>query len=110
MLTFKLPRVIVLGGKNAGKSSLLENITKCPVFPRNAGLCTKMPVRLQLCHVNTEAECSVSIVWQGVSTQLQSRDSILAEVEAIMHKVDTVIADELTIKICQVSARQMDDC
>jgi len=26
---FQLPKVIVIGGKSAGKSSLLENITKC---------------------------------------------------------------------------------
>lgn len=102
-LSLKLPRVIVLGGKNAGKSSLLDNITKCPVFPRSAGLCTKMPVRLQLCHVDTEADCSVSIIWQGVSKQLQSRDSILAEVEAIMHTLETVVEDELTVKVCQVT-------
>ena len=29
-----LPRVIVIGNESAGKSCLLENITKCQIFPR----------------------------------------------------------------------------
>ena len=49
----ELPKVIVIGGKSAGKSSLLENITKCSVFPRDRDLCTKRPVKLQLKQVDT---------------------------------------------------------
>lgn len=103
MVAFQLPRVIVLGGKSAGKSSLLENITKCPVFPRSAGLCTKMPVKLQLTQVATEAESMVSITWRGVTTFLESIDDILAEVAGIMDTLKTVVADELTVQICQVT-------
>ena len=105
MVEFQLPRVIVLGGKSAGKSSLLENITKCPIFPRNTALCTKMPLRLQLTKVSSEAECKVSIVWQGNSNTLQSKDDILAEVSRIMDTVDTIVADELVVQICQVRSR-----
>ena len=104
LVQFKLPRVVVIGAKDAGKSSLLENITKCPVFPRNTGLCTKMPVRLQLTHVATEAECTVKIRWRDVSKTLPSRDDILAEVQGIMDKVDMIQADELTVQIFQVSS------
>ena len=43
-----LPRVVVVGSRDAGKSSLLENITKCSIFPRDKGLCTKMPIRFHL--------------------------------------------------------------
>ena len=45
---FELPQVIVIGSESSGKSSLLENITKCPVFPRSAGICTKCPIVLKL--------------------------------------------------------------
>ena len=103
LVNFKLPRVVVIGAKDAGKSSLLENITKCPVFPRKSGLCTKMPVRLQLTHVATEAESSVKIRWGDVNKTLQSRDNILAEVQEIMDKVDTIQAQELTVQICEVN-------
>ena len=102
MLHFKLPRVIVLGGKNAGKSSLLENVTKCAIFPRNSDLCTKTPVKLQLVQVATPAECSVSIQWRGHSHKLKSKDDILAEVSKIMDSLQTVVADEITIQLREV--------
>ena len=102
MVAFKLPTVIVVGGRSAGKSSLLENITKCPVFPRDPALCTKMPVKLQLIQVAKESECSVTIGWRGSLTPLQSKDDILQEVAKIMDSVDGIATDELTVAICQV--------
>ena len=102
MVAFKLPTVIVVGGRSAGKSSLLENITKCPVFPRDPALCTKMPVKLQLIQVAKESECSVVIGWRGSLTPLQSKDDILQEVAKIMDSVDGIVTDELTVAICQV--------
>lgn len=30
---FKLPKLVVIGNQNRGKSSLMESITKCPIFP-----------------------------------------------------------------------------
>ena len=102
MVAFKLPTVIVVGGRSAGKSSLLENITKCPVFPRDPALCTKMPVKLQLIQVAKESDCSVTIGWRGSLTPLQSKDDILQEVAKIMDCVDSIVTDELTVAICQV--------
>ena len=102
MVAFKLPTVIVVGGRSAGKSSLLENITKCPVFPRDPALCTKMPVKLQLIQVAKESDCSVTIGWRGSLTPLQSKDDILQEVAKIMDSVDGIVTDELTVAICQV--------
>src|SRR5947207_5306327 len=39
-----LPKIIVVGGESAGKSSVLERSAGCPIFPRKIGICTKMPV------------------------------------------------------------------
>ena len=62
---FSLPRVVVIGCEKSGKSTLLEALTKCSIFPRAegnsaaspistmrmtpvfAGIATRMPVRLQ---------------------------------------------------------------
>ena len=33
-----LPKVIVIGAESSGKSSLLERITKCQLFPSNSKL------------------------------------------------------------------------
>lgn len=102
MVEFKLPTVIAIGGVSAGKSSLLENITKCPVFPRNSALCTKMPVRLGLNQVAKESDSSVAIDWRGNSVSLKSKDDILQAVADIMNSVDGIVTDELTVTICQV--------
>ena len=102
MVEFKLPTVIVVGGRSAGKSSLLENITKCPVFPRDPALCTKMPVKLQLIQVAKESESSVTIDWRGNTVSLRSKDDILQAVADIMAAVDGIVTDELTVTICQV--------
>ena len=45
---FKLPSVVVIGNDSTGKSSLLENITKCQTFPRNTVFCTKSVIRFIL--------------------------------------------------------------
>lgn len=45
---YTLPKVIVIGNESTGKSSLLENITKCQIFPRNQKICTKCPIHFRL--------------------------------------------------------------
>jgi GTP-binding protein EngB required for normal cell division len=46
---YKLPSTIVVGSEKTGKSSLLENITKCSIFPKIENkICTKCPIRLRL--------------------------------------------------------------
>ena len=37
--SFSLPRVVVIGCEKSGKSTLLESLTKCPIFPRADGGC-----------------------------------------------------------------------
>jgi len=106
VVQFKLPTVIVVGGRSAGKSSLLENITKCPIFPRDPALCTKMPVKLQLIQVASESDSSVALNWRGNVILLESKDDILAEVAKIMKSVDSIVSDEVTVTICQASLLQ----
>lgn len=50
MKDYKIPKIIVIGEESSGKSSLLENITKCPIFPRDTKYCTKTPIHLTLKH------------------------------------------------------------
>ncbi|KAL0017864.1 hypothetical protein WJX77_006117 [Trebouxia sp. C0004] len=97
---FKLPRVIVVGGKSAGKSSLLEMITKCPIFPRHSDFCTKMPIKLQLKRVSTTAHNTVSLTFQGKSTKLELAE-ILPEIDKIMQEVEHAVAEPIVVEICK---------
>ena len=45
---YKFPEIIIVGDEKNGKSSLLENITKCKIFPKARGYCTKRPIRFIL--------------------------------------------------------------
>jgi GTPase SAR1 family protein len=56
---YKLPVVIVIGSESSGKSSLLENITKWTVFPRDAKACTMCPIRVILKNGPNEKRCDV---------------------------------------------------
>ena len=99
---FKLPTIIVVGIRGAGKSSLLERVAKCPIFPRGASACTAMPVKLQLAPVDHESDCSATVTWGGVTLSLQSKDDIPSEVAKIMESVDSVVTEEVTVCIRQV--------
>ncbi len=46
-----LPRIAVLGGQSAGKSSVLESIVGLDFLPRAAGLCTRRPLEMRLNHM-----------------------------------------------------------
>lgn len=70
-----MPRIVVVGAKAHGKSSLLENITKCPVFPRRgddpctAGPCTRCPVRV-LMYPSDRGEESATVTHGGTTISI----------------------------------------
>lgn len=99
-----LPTCICMGDRSAGKSSSMENVTKCSIFPVDDELCTLMPIRLRLKKVSSETDCSVSVTYQGVTTPLASRDDVLGRVQQIMRGVNGISREELTVQICQVSS------
>lgn len=103
LLTLRLPRVIVVGGRSAGKSSLLESITKCPVFPRHRDFCTKAPIELRMKNDPAASERSVSITYHNRPTKhLKAAHEILDEVHAIMQGINGIDNKPVTIEICQV--------
>ena len=101
-IDLELPRVVVVGSRDAGKSSLLETLTKCAIFPRDKGQCTRMPIKFQLQQVQTSSECSCQIVFNGISTLLEDTDDILAKVTEIMQDIDNFSDQELVISVKQV--------
>jgi Dynamin family len=96
--SFKLPRVTVIGTEKSGKSTLIENITKCAIFPRDSGLCTKMPIKLSL--MESAEEEMVVIEWRGETKRVE-KGAILKEVTLIMNNLGTeeIVEDELTVTI-----------
>eukprot|EP00026_Physarum_polycephalum_P003295 Phypoly_transcript_03305.p1 GENE.Phypoly_transcript_03305~~Phypoly_transcript_03305.p1 ORF type:complete len:716 (+),score=87.52 Phypoly_transcript_03305:200-2347(+) len=47
-LGISLPRIVVIGEENVGKSSVLESIAGVSIFPRAEGICTRLPFQLRM--------------------------------------------------------------
>jgi GTPase SAR1 family protein len=99
---YSLPKVIVIGNESTGKSSLLENITKCQLFPRDSKLCTKSPIQIKL--TNGAKKYSVSYTLNGKlkTTILGDRKDIYKTINDYMMSLPTdYISDsEIIVEIC----------
>ena len=82
------PQIIVLGSEKSGKSTLLERIAMLEFFPRGEGICTRMPIKLQLQHMSqTELKefCSQNSLvysennaWVRLKYQAEGSDPIVS--------------------------------
>ncbi|KAL5530980.1 hypothetical protein ACEPAG_3856 [Sanghuangporus baumii] len=55
-----LPRIVVIGNQSAGKSSLVEAMTKITV-PRSQGTCTRCPMECRLSYSPESFRCQISL-------------------------------------------------
>ncbi|EJC99594.1 uncharacterized protein FOMMEDRAFT_148530 [Fomitiporia mediterranea MF3/22] len=55
-----LPRIAVIGNQSAGKSSLVEAMTKITV-PRSQGTCTRCPMECRLSNSSEPFKCQISL-------------------------------------------------
>ncbi|CBY32904.1 unnamed protein product [Oikopleura dioica] len=51
-----LPQIVAIGSQSSGKSSVLENIVGRDFIPRNSGVCTRRPLKLDLIKVDRTQE------------------------------------------------------
>jgi len=58
------PKIVVIGDESAGKSTVLEQLIRLPLFPRRKTFCTRLPihVRLRRPDVGEQAEVKMSVV------------------------------------------------
>ena len=94
----QLPKIIVIGAESSGKSSLLENITKCPIFPRNVNICTRLPIHFKL-NTNSNKNIKCQITYQNITTEID-KDLIQDFIQNIMSKLlKTISFDEIVIEL-----------
>ena len=99
---FTLPKVVVIGNESTGKSSLLENITKCQIFPRDNKLCTKCPIHVKL--NNGVTNYSISYFAddsEQINKIIDNKNDIYKEVKTILDNIsaDDISENEITINI-----------
>lgn len=112
-LPLDLPSVVVIGNQSVGKSSLLENILKCSIFPADQRECTRVPMRLKLVHVTKRADVKILVEHDGKEWWLESRAQVLARVTAIMRSITrrSFQDTEVQVTVWEVSdVRQLPSC
>lgn len=93
-----LPKVIVIGSESSGKSSLMENITKCQLFPKDSDFCTKLPIRVIMKTVYDIKDVKYNIKYNNKDI-ITNLNSIYSEIKNIMDNLDDIYNDELIVEI-----------
>lgn len=106
---YNLPKVIVIGNESTGKSSLLENITKCQIFPKDSKVCTKCPVHVVLKTGEPKYEISyyapIKSHHELVTKVIDKKEDIYITVGDYMKTLpdDQISSFEVTIRIQDVN-------
>jgi len=92
-----LPSIIIIGNESSGKSSLIQNILKCNIFPTDRRTCTKMPIKLDL--INSSEE-KYLIIYKNETIKVKNKEDILKEITEIMKDIgeNKIVEDEINIK------------
>ena len=102
-----VPIIVAIGSESSGKSSLLENIVKCQLFPKNTTFCTKIPIHLIMKNTTDELEIKYRLFYDNkeIST---SKENIYKEIEKIMNNLVDDICNDKIIKIIVVEKEIVD--
>ena len=99
-LDLSLPRIAVVGGQSAGKSSVLECIVGKDFLPRGTGMVTRRPLLLQLHHSQGEEYATFHHTGQRTfALGEEVRSEILAETERELGNKRWVSPKEIILKI-----------
>jgi hypothetical protein len=94
----KVPKIIVIGAESSGKSSLLENIVKCQLFPKNTTFCTKTPIHLILKCVDDPNKIKYCLNYKN-NNILCNKTNIYIKIKEIMDTISDISDDEILIEI-----------
>eukprot|EP00438_Fugacium_kawagutii_P011438 Skav221332 [mRNA] locus=scaffold1234:17179:18456:+ [translate_table: standard] len=93
----KVPCFVVAGMTSSGKSTFLQRLTQMPFFPSNHGLCTRVPIKIQMRRGFGEPKATVRVYsydkQQGFVAEGSAGDSLsiaAASVE-IQDKMDSLL-------------------
>ena len=55
------PKIVVIGDESAGKSTVLEQLLRMPLFPRKKIFCTRLPIHVRLRRPDAEVAATVTL-------------------------------------------------
>ena len=106
-----LPTIVVIGSESAGKSSTLERIAGFSLFPRDAKICTRMPIKLSLIN-SDDSDGKVVLKFPGRADQVIDEAGAATAVGKLMAEVvppgHGVVDQQLTIEVRKPSVPTLD--
>ena len=105
--TLAVPIIVAIGSESSGKSSLLENIVKCQLFPKNTTYCTKIPIHLVMKNTNDELEIKYKLFYDNKEITT-TKENIYKEIEKIMNNFVDDICNDKIIKIVVIEKKIVD--
>ena len=107
-----LPTIVVVGSESAGKSSTLERIAGLSLFPRDAKICTRMPIKLSLINADGGSKSRVTLKFPGRPDRVVTEANAASAVGQLMKEVVPpgrgVIDEVLTIEVRKPSVPTLD--
>jgi GTP-binding protein EngB required for normal cell division len=97
------PRIVVIGSESAGKSSMIERIAGVSLFPRDAKICTRMPIMLSFINDESTNHARVTLKFTGRADETVREADAAEAVGRLMREVVPpgagVIETQLTIEV-----------
>ena len=101
IIRYTLPKLIVIGNESSGKSSVLENLTKLQLFPRDREHCTKCPIIVKLFNGNPKYTVQYIMDNKQIINEVMNKNDIYTVISEYMRTLPTgYISDqEITVSI-----------
>lgn len=111
--TLTLPAIIIVGSESSGKSSTIERIAGFSLFPRDAKICTRMPIRLSLINSDqADGETTVTLKFAGRADLVVTEQGAARAVGKLMAELaptgQGVIDQQLTVEVRKASVPTLD--
>lgn len=101
---YVLPKIITIGNESVGKTTLLENIAKTQIFPKDTKQCTKCPTHI----IMSRGESKYSISYDDTVIEIKDKNDILKETTKYMNSLDTITENILTVNITEPNLLQLE--
>jgi len=69
LVNVKPPKVVVIGDESAGKSTVLEQLIRMPLFPRKQVFCTRLPIHVRMRRPEAAANGCSSVTMSVVTSE-----------------------------------------
>ena len=77
----------VIGSEKSGKSSILEAITKCAIFPRDLRIMTRCPVRFELVGAPKGEPTQTTLTYKKKSMVVDRDEDVNGAIRAVFHGI-----------------------